>query len=54
MLDPGVVMKYVGMLLSVALTILVKLLLESGENTKPLALLLGPNPDEPPPVKPAK
>ncbi|MBT3278022.1 MAG: AI-2E family transporter [Phycisphaerales bacterium] len=36
----------VGMLLSVALTMLIKLMLESAHQTKPIALLLGPNPDE--------
>jgi AI-2 transport protein TqsA len=36
----------VGMLLSVVLTILLKLMLESSESTKHIALLLGPNPEE--------
>lgn len=36
----------IGMLLSVVLTMKIKMLLESGEDTKHLALLLGPNPEK--------
>jgi predicted PurR-regulated permease PerM len=36
----------IGMLLSVVLTIKIKILLESSEETKKWALLLGPNPKD--------
>ena len=42
----GWVLGPVGMLLSVVLTILLKIMLDSSEKTRSLALLLGPNPKE--------
>jgi predicted PurR-regulated permease PerM len=36
----------IGMLLSVVLTIIIRIMLESSEETKKLALLLGPNPKD--------
>jgi predicted PurR-regulated permease PerM len=45
----GWVFGTVGMLLSVPLTMSVKIALESREETRSFAILLGPKPDEPEP-----